>query len=56
MQMDATRTASTHVILAAGKNDPGSLHANLLFTLARLLPLTSSSIQTKMLSSLMTAR
>jgi hypothetical protein len=50
MQMDATRTASTHVILPAGRAIRVPLRPNSLFTLARL-SITSSSIQIKKLSS-----
>jgi len=53
MQMDAIRTASTHVIiLPAGRAIRVPLRPNSLFTLARpSSSITFSSIQTKMLSS-----
>jgi hypothetical protein len=52
MQMDATRTASTHVILPAGRAIRVPLRPNSLFTLARpSSSITSASIQNKMLSS-----
>jgi hypothetical protein len=52
MQMDATRTASTHVILPAGRAIRVPLRPNPLVTLARpSSSITSASIQIKMLSS-----